>query len=229
MAPNRTVLYIGATVLILFILWNAGAASPATHPAPENPAPAVVLDAPPAPGPHRSLSADELQLLAWAEDRFELVGLELPPVEVSFHDDTRPCGGHNGLYQGPTGAATVLVCVPDRDTAAFDLQRQRTLVHELAHAWEQANLDDATRRELLPILDAESWYAPTSDWDQRGAERFAETIVWGLYDQLRRPALIDVSCRELHADFLAITGTTAPGPLELVCRLEDRISSHEHR
>ena len=72
----------------------------------------------------------------------------------------------------------------------------------------------------MEIVDAQDWYAPESAWKQRGAERFAETIVWGRWDQRRRPTLIDVSCRELHADFRSITGSTAPGPLEQICALE---------
>lgn len=164
------------------------------------------------------LTADEQELVAWAYERFALVGLDLPRVDITFHDDTAPCGGHHGRYRGAGERRHVAVCVPDRATFASRLQRQRTLVHELAHAWDHATLNPRDRIDLLDILDASDWDAPDSDWDERGVERFAETIVWGLYDQLRRPVLIDVPCRELHADFHAITGTHAPGPLEDACK-----------
>jgi hypothetical protein len=166
------------------------------------------------------LTPAERDLVKWAWDRSALVGLDLPLVEVSFHDDDQPCNGSQGVYYSNDGRPRVLVCIPDSGTFASKLQRQRTLVHELAHAWEQANLDDAERKALLEILDAEDWYAPESAWEERGAERFAETIVWGLYDQLRRPTLIDVPCRELHADLQSITGHTAPGPVERLCIID---------
>lgn len=165
------------------------------------------------------LSPDERDTVEWAQSRFSLVGLDLPDVEITFHDDTQYCGGLAGIYRGNHHHRRIRICVPDWGTFGSALHRQRTLVHELAHAWEQANLDDHGRMQLLRILGAEDWYAPEAAWEQRGAERFAETIVWGLYDQLRRPTLIDVSCQDLHGDFRAITGKRALGPLEKVCEL----------
>lgn len=181
----------------------------------------VAASAPAGPtslGTTTPLTIEEQELVGWAHARFAMVGIELPPVDISFHDETDACGGVNGRFRGSGESRTVLVCVRDAGTSASRLERQRTLVHELAHAWDHANLDDEARRRLLPVVDAHGWYAADADWDERGIERFAETMVWGLYDQLRRPVLIDVSCGELHADFLVITGTTAPGPLERVCQ-----------
>lgn len=165
-----------------------------------------------------ALTSDERELVRWAVGRFDQIGFELPDVRVSFHEDSAPCGGHAGRYVMSDGLALISICVPDLDTFAFDLLRRRTLVHELAHAWDAANLDDAARAELLPVVDSAAWSAPESDWHRRGSERFAETIVWGLYDQLRRPVDIDVPCAELHADFVRITGSHALGPIEPVCR-----------
>jgi len=159
-------------------------------------------------------------LVEWARSRYQLIDLDLPDVKVLFHDVTAPCNGANGIYRSGHGHPRIHICVRDRGTFASDLWRRRTLLHELAHAWEQANLDDADRARLLIVIDAADWYAPDAPWEERGAERFAETLVWGLYDQLRRPTLIDVACRELHADFLAITGFTAPGPVERICELD---------
>lgn len=184
------------------------------------PAISVLMVSTPEPHVPLELADAERDLVEWAHARFELVDLDLPPVDISFHENTEPCDGSDGIYRNEGDRPRVRVCIPDRGTFASDLERQRTLVHELAHAWEQANLDDASRQGLLETLDADGWYAPDSAWDERGAERFAETIVWGLYDQLRRPTLIDVPCRELHADFRTITGHTAPGPLERVCTLD---------
>lgn len=178
-----------------------------------------------AAGASAPLTAAEEDLVSWAVDRFALVGLHLPHVDITFHDDTGPCGGNEGRFRGSGEQREIAVCVPDRKTFASHLQRQRTVVHELAHAWEHAHFDAGDRTALLAVLDAASWYAPEDEWDKRGVERFAETIVWGLYDQPRRHVLIDVPCRELHADFQAITGVSAPGPLEPVCHLASPPSS----
>jgi hypothetical protein len=161
-------------------------------------------------------SRDE-DLVAEVTEQFRLVGLELPPVMISFHSDREPCNGHAGIYRGGNEQHRVSVCVPDSDVFAVQLHRRRTLTHELAHVWEQANLGAGDRAALLLSLDAKSWYGPDLDWQDRGAERFAETIVWGLYDQLRRPTLIALSCRKLQHNFQLITGHDALGPVPKSC------------
>lgn len=178
----------------------------------------AVIDAPPGDAPAAGpLSPSERQLTTWAEGRFAAVGLDLPPVDVSFHEDSGPCGGHEGIYRHVGGRHLVLVCITDRGSAASDLLRRRTLLHELAHAWERANLDDPGREALLVLLEADEWLPAGAPWEERGAERFAETIVWGLYDQPRRPVLIDVACSTLATRFEAITGHHPLGTVEGHC------------
>lgn len=70
--------------------------------------------------------------------------------------------------------------------------------------------------KFLVVRDAQAWLTSELSCEERGAERFAESIVFGLYDQLRRPTLIDVSSAELHATFQSITGHPALGPIEPV-------------
>lgn len=208
------------------LLVGVAATAPSAGPDHASPAPPPrVLPRPDSPAPHHvataggALTPAEAALVDWAIGRFDEIGFELPVVRVSFYEDTAPCGGHDGRFVQAGGIAEISICVPDLGTAAFDLLRRRTLLHELAHAWDVANLDDADRDELLGIVAAASWAAPTSDPDQRGVERFAETLVWGLYDQLRRPVDIDVPCAELHADFVHITGSPALEPIEACCEL----------
>mgnify|MGYP001822216399 CR=1 FL=1 len=166
------------------------------------------------------LTRDEEDLVEVVTNRFTRVGLDLPQIAVSFHDDAADCKWAHGIYYGEDGRHRVGVCVPDHGTFASNLQRQRTLTHEFAHAWEQAHLTAADRDRLLSVLDTDDWYAPEADWADRGAERFAETIVWGLYDQIRRPVLIGANCRELHADFRHITGRAPIGPIANACELQ---------
>lgn len=163
------------------------------------------------------LTPAERQLVNWATERFALIGIDLPDVEVSFHDDAEACDWNEGIYYRDDGVHRAQICIPDQGTFASDLHRRRTVIHELAHAWAEANLDDADRQRLLSVLDAKAWSTSDLAWKDRGSERFAETIVWGLYDQLRRPTLIDVSCAELNSDFQLITGHTPLGPVHPVC------------
>jgi hypothetical protein len=203
------------TVVASVVLWSgvsrlpvSGASAP-----PDLPPPTTTL---PAHEPI-ALTPAERELVKWVTSRFALVDLHLPEVDVTFHDDSSACEFHDGIYYSDGAHHRVLVCIPDRGTFASNLERQRTLTHEFAHVWEQANLDDIDRQSLLSVVDAQDWYASESAWGERGAERFAETIVWGLYDQLRRPTLIEAPCAELHADFHSITGYTAPSPVAAGC------------
>lgn len=54
------------------------------------------------------------------------------------------------------------------------------LAHDLAHAWEQHNLDDETRQEFMDIWGLEHWLSHEVDWHERGGEEAANTIAFGL-------------------------------------------------
>ncbi len=166
-----------------------------------------------------SLSVDEREIVRWAHGRFLLVGLEVPDVEIVFHPHSGDCNWNEGTYRSGDETRRIDVCVPDHGTSHSDLQRRRTVMHELAHAWDDVNLTEDDRDMLLPVLGAQEWYGPDLDWTTRGVERFAETIVWGLYDQRRRPTKINVPCAELHRAFVEITGHEPLGPIELACGL----------
>jgi len=163
----------------------------------------------------RDVSAAEADIIAWAAGRFELAGLTLPMVEVSFSADEADCGGHEGLYRRRDGAHFVTVCTPDDHPTADDYRR-RTLIHELAHAWDQSSLTSADRDGLLPVLDVEGWYEADA-WGERGIERLAETFVFGLLDEPRRVLLIAADCADVYADFVGITGSAPIGPIPPIC------------
>lgn len=173
------------------------------------------------PGTARSApglpSSSDLETMRWVAGRFSLVGLQVPDVEIVFHPSSEECGWHDGRYRSDGTTRRIDVCVPDHGTFASDLSRRRTLVHELAHAWDDVNFDDDDRSALLPVLGAEEWYGPEDDWAARGIERFAEAIVWGLYDQRRRPTKVDVPCSDLHRVFVEVTGHEPLGPIEPIC------------
>lgn len=159
------------------------------------------------------------ELIDWAAGRFEQIGLELPQVEIVIDADHERCDGAHGRFLGNDERSQIILCLEHTESFGAELHRRRTLVHELAHAWDHHRITDSERVRLVQVLGVDTWYGTDAEWDHRGAERFAETLVWGLYDQRRRPVLIDVSCADLHRDFVSLTGHRALGPIERVCEL----------
>jgi hypothetical protein len=192
-------------------------AQPATStPHDLRPLPAAVPDRE-TPKSKPALTTVEREVLEWAFGRFEAAGLDLPDVTIQFTADDTECNGEQGIYRRRDGEHSVTVCVPDQQGAAIEHRRRRTLLHELAHAWDHANLTDDDRNRILPILGSVDWYATDISWEHRGVERLAETLVWGLLDQTRRPLKIDASCNETHENFRSITGKHPLGPIEDSC------------
>jgi len=173
---------------------------------------------PPAPEPIPiTYSPDQQDAIDWAISRFEMVGLDVPEAEIHFYPTAESCGHHDGLYEQIDGRHVLSICVRDGSSAHVTMFRRRTVAHELAHAWEHENLDERDREDLMTLLDTEVWYSADVEWKDRGGERLAETIVWGLFDQRNRPVLVDQPCHEMHRDFIEITGHTALGPFENFC------------
>ena len=103
-----------------------------------------------------------------AAQQFLDAGLDLRGVVVVFHPTTDGCGGHDGVYRPATHH--IDICNPN----------EFIIVHELAHAWDHANLDDDIRRRYMELRGLEAWNDSSVPWKQRGIEDLAETIVWGL-------------------------------------------------
>jgi hypothetical protein len=120
-----------------------------------------------------SLSEPQRELVEWATGRFEHAGLDLPQVEYVFHDDLMPCGGRVGLYHA--SQRLLEMCRLDRPT----------VLHELAHAWANAHLDDATRRAFMATRGLDVWHGGDVPWEQRATEHAAEIIAWALLDRNR--------------------------------------------
>jgi hypothetical protein len=162
------------------------------------------------------------ELIEWAIGRFDEVGLEVPGVRIVVDPADELCAGVHGRFVAGDRDPKIVLCLEHRESYEAVLYRRRTMMHELAHAWDHATLTEQDRLALQPLLGVDTWYGGTHQWEDRGAERLAETLVWGFYDQLRRPVLIDVGCGELHRDFVAITGHRALGPTASVCDLPER-------
>lgn len=66
---------------------------------------------------------------------------------------------------------------------------QRLVLHEFAHAWEEATLDDPCRERFLRIRGLEAWADDDVEWKQRGIEQIAEIVAWGLADGAMAPMI----------------------------------------
>jgi hypothetical protein len=103
-----------------------------------------------------------------ASQHFLEAGLDLRGVVIVFHPDADACGGHDGVYR--SAMHSIDICNTN----------QLIIMHELAHAWDWANLDDETRVRYMELRGIERWNDASDPWKQRGIEDLAETVVWGL-------------------------------------------------
>ena len=159
------------------------------------------------------LSDDEQILVDWARDRFADAGLELPDVTVRFDPSKELCGNAEGLYHHEAdGERVVTICARESDSFAAQLYRRRTLLHELGHAWDFANLTAEDHDELGRVLGAESWNDSDDVWADRGVESFAETFVFALLDQSARQLKVSIDCADLLSAFSGATGALPLGP-----------------
>lgn len=139
----------------------------------------------------------QAERMAWAIDRFERLGLELPSLDIHFANDCQERFGAWGRFQHESGPPwRIDVCT----TAAY--------LHELAHAWDRWNLTDAERRMYLELRGLEMWRGDDVPWDERGTEDLAilvaRVVGQGVNNYRSEDRLSDLS------DFARITGVAVP-------------------
>jgi len=164
-----------------------------------------------ASAPSEALGPKQQDLVNRSLARFEIHGLELPEVEFVFHESLLTCHGHKGLYRERT--RTLEMCSLD----------ESTMLHELAHAWANAHLDQDDMEAFIDWRGLDSWNNHSHEWDRRGTEHVAETIAWALTEEPNhvkwvetledgsrsetyRILTLGVSVETLHENFRAITG-----------------------
>jgi hypothetical protein len=130
--------------------------------------------------------------------RFRSAGLELPDVEIRFLADEAGCDGHLGLFQRGFTPWRVLVC--------SDLAFVPT--HELAHAWEAANLDDDERARYVEARGMPTWDDRDADWNERGIEDAAFIVQQNL--MAKHPNLDTPAWKERTAAYELLTGSSSP-------------------
>jgi hypothetical protein len=142
--------------------------------------------------------ADQRLWLDEALVRFAANGLELPDLEVRFFDDDAACGGHQGLFQQSFTPWRILIC--------SDLEFVAT--HELAHAWEAANVDDDFRAAYVARRGLPTWNGSGFDWNERGVEDLAFVVQQNL--MATDPPLTSPTWADRVAAYELITGRPSP-------------------
>jgi hypothetical protein len=131
--------------------------------------------------------------------KFRVAGLELPDLVVSFSVDEADCRGHKGMFRDSPTPWEISIC-SDSD-AVYE--------HELAHAWERANLTDSQRAAFMELRGHEFWSGADVPWNERGVEGVAFVIQQGLSDVPLSPALSDEALSRMQA-YEFLTETPAP-------------------
>jgi hypothetical protein len=148
-------------------------------------------------------TSDQHEMADWAIGRFEAVGFTLPPLEIRF-EGRGACKGHLGLYDD----GVVREC-----RIHTDLWASRELLHEMAHAWLDANLTAAQRERFLELRGLTTWSNPSVLWEERGYEQAAEIIAWAIGDQgqgIYMPSIPNNGLRQLADAYGQLTNNPLP-------------------
>ena len=134
------------------------------------------------PAPSFSGKADEIAY-KWTQDLFTAAGFEFPIVAVEFHRNEEACGGARGrTHFTDEDLATIVVCATHNNPEVEDSWRQRTLLHELAHAWIDQNVSTERTRAFMELRGLDEWSSRNVAWEKRATEHAAEILMWGLQD-----------------------------------------------
>jgi hypothetical protein len=140
----------------------------------------------------------------WAMDRFALAGLAVPALGIRLHPNRDGCRGDLGYYQ----SGVVDVCA----VHSMDMIRH-TLLHEIAHAWTEANLTSEQRSRFMTLRGVTAWNDRAIAWELRGFEQAAEIIAWALHDEDGPPYTPPIpgrSVQDLSTAYRVLTGLPVP-------------------
>jgi hypothetical protein len=121
---------------------------------------------------HEANAAEE-RAIDWSIRRYREAGLEgMPDLEVFLHRSHDACNGGIGLYH----AGRIDLCTED----SSEPYQRKFALHEMAHAWTEANVDTAVLERFMDIRGIAAWNDRSFDWKDRGTEQAAEIVTWGL-------------------------------------------------
>lgn len=173
---HRTTALLLITVTILLNAGDGIVPAAATSPSIASPATPIVESATEAA--QLSLinaSVEQTELVTEAIAQFEDAGLDLPPLEIEFHDDDARCKGFEGIHRPAPRDQLV-----EADRILMCNRMKIILLHELAHAWKHHNLSEETRAAFAEHWDLDNWNDMAAAWGDRAVERAAHTIAFTL-------------------------------------------------
>jgi hypothetical protein len=153
--------------------------------------------------------------LQWGFSRYEAAGLPLPHVSsVTFLHARSACYNLGGQASTTAEGTSITLCrTPEDicldDTCADWVASSRQLwLHELAHPWLDEHVDEATRTAFLEFVGLPRWADQNDPWQERGVERAADAIAFGLMDEpVEIAPEIHAECEERTSGFRVLTGT----------------------
>jgi hypothetical protein len=144
-------------------------------------------------------NAAEERAIDWSLRRYGTAGLNgMPALEVFLHRSDEDCNGGIGLYH----AGRIDLCTKD----ASEPYQRKFALHEMAHAWTEANVDAEVLDRFMDIRGIAAWNDRSFDWKERGTEQVAEIIAWGLGEGIRPWLPDDADDSELADLFELLTG-----------------------
>jgi len=109
-------------------------------------------------------TAEQLALVEDALGSFADAGMALPDLMIRFWDDRESCDGYLGVFRTATWAIDICSELPF------------VLPHEMGHAWERANLSDASRDTYMATYGFEFWQEGTTVRNEQAIEDVAFVI-----------------------------------------------------
>ena len=149
---------------------------------------------------------EQRSMVDWAAGRFEAAGLELPSMEIRFHPDRDDCLDRIGYYH----LEVVHLCLLRATTDS-----SRTVLHEMAHGWLEANVTGIERDLFLLHRGLDNWNDKRVEWGERGTEQGAEIIEWALGEQgdgTLLPSIPNNDPEQVAAAYTVLTGSPMPQP-----------------
>jgi hypothetical protein len=137
-------------------------------------------------------SAAEERTIDWALRRYRIAGLDgMPNIDVALHRSDEACNGGIGLYY----SGRIDLCTKD----ASEPYQRKFALHEMAHAWTEANIDAEVLGRFMDLRGIAAWNDRSFDWKERGTEQVAEIITWGLGEGEIAPLLPEITDPETLA------------------------------
>lgn len=135
-----------------------------------------------------------------ATRRYADAGLLLPDLRVSFSTDDTDCNGAKGYFTTNSVPWQITFCTDELGVV---------VEHELAHAWERANVDQALRDTFMAHAGYTEWRSHEVPWKERAVEGIAVVIQQGVAGLPLPPSLGQEARRRLAA-FELLTGAVDP-------------------